>query len=445
MGGPTKGMDMWVLVMRPVIASILLVGVPFWIPVTEEAVWAKTEATVVPTVAAANAPATVWVSSTDETAASRGWLGVYVDRVPEPLAAQLDLQHRGLVVLNVQKDSPADRYGIEVHDVIISVGGKDVGGDINSLAGVIQAYKPGDRVGVVLLRSGREKTLEVEIGQRPADLDAHWKFEPMGRVEERIRTHGKIIGKGPGGKLFIKDLGDVGKSDLSEQIKVLVPHAGSQSTEIVIQGDRRMIRTTVKDDGSSIRIERESEGAIEVEREDKDGKRSEATYQNEDELRQADPEAYELFSKVDKDHVFHLDLDGLGISKDVTIDLDDLKGEMGDWKAEFEVHMQEAREAMERAREELQDTYRELAERFRDLPALNDGRSEQLPELWSRFLAGAHGKPRHSFKVLEDGSIEVRTRKGDSELVRTFQNESDFARRAPDLYEKYREVTADEE
>ena len=49
-------------------------------------------------------------------------------------------------------------------------------------------------------------------------------------------------------------------------------------------------------------------------------------------------------------------------------------------------------------------------------------------------------KPRNSFEVRPDGAIEVRVRKGDSELVQLYKNESDLRQRDAELYEKYQEL-----
>ncbi len=49
-------------------------------------------------------------------------------------------------------------------------------------------------------------------------------------------------------------------------------------------------------------------------------------------------------------------------------------------------------------------------------------------------------RPKHTFEVQIDGTIEVRIRKGDSVLVRRFEDEDDLARRSPGLYDKYEDL-----
>lgn len=80
----------------------------------------------------------------------------------------------------------------------------------------------------------------------------------------------------------------------------------------------------------------------------------------------------------------------------------------------------------------------------------DDGRSESFRALpFGMFMPhtgdghaffGRQPKPKHSFEVNEDGQIEVRIRKGDSELVRLYEDADDLADRNPKLFEKYQEL-----
>ena len=50
------------------------------------------------------------------------------------------------------------------------------------------------------------------------------------------------------------------------------------------------------------------------------------------------------------------------------------------------------------------------------------------------------GKPKHQFEVQADGTIQVKIRRGDSELVQIFADEDDLADRSPNLYEKFADL-----
>jgi len=73
----------------------------------------------------------------------------------------------GANVQQVVTGSPADQAGIQNGDVIKSIGGKQVQTS-DDLAAIIAAYKPGDKVSVVLTRGGSDKTVEVTLGTQPS-------------------------------------------------------------------------------------------------------------------------------------------------------------------------------------------------------------------------------------------------------------------------------------
>ena len=72
----------------------------------------------------------------------------------------------GILVNKVLKDTPAEKAGIQAGDVIVSVDGEEISraGDI---ARALRDHDEGDKVPVKVLRDGSERTLEVEIADRP--------------------------------------------------------------------------------------------------------------------------------------------------------------------------------------------------------------------------------------------------------------------------------------
>src|SRR5204862_628536 len=65
-----------------------------------------------------------------------------------------------VVVLGVISDSPAEKGGLKVGDVLVKVNDTKPA-DLNAVVKVIGALEPGKKVKVVDLRDGKEKTLEV--------------------------------------------------------------------------------------------------------------------------------------------------------------------------------------------------------------------------------------------------------------------------------------------
>ncbi|MEK6677377.1 MAG: PDZ domain-containing protein [Planctomycetota bacterium] len=472
--------------MKQFLLSLVLLGLPYWLPADEAYAFGDegcAQAIVVKQVGSGsdNEPKVFSVTSasggepqvitltgnagdepksftftTGGAASSRGWLGVSLDLVPDSLASQLDVDGQGVLVQNVVKDSPADRAGIQVHDVILSLNGNTVKG-IEGLTELMSTFKPGTRVAVVLLQGGQKRTVTVELGSR-ADVGAMtWKFdaEPNQRIEERIRTHGKIMGKGPGGEWFMKDLGNLGDLKfLPEQLRVMIPKDGNRSTQVFTHEGKTTVRVKVEDDGSTITVTQDDDGEIEVSRTDKDGNKSEATYANEDELKSGDPDAYELFSNNGKGMVFIQGGDGDGDS-DGNFDFDfdiDMDHDLGEWREKLEEGIKDAQEAIDRAHEEFEAAHRQMAEKMQSLHVpwakSPDGRSDAgqpAPLHHGAMLRHLGGRPTNSFQVLSDGKIEVRIRKGDSEIVRTFQSEADLQKRDPKLYQKYTDLNNAEE
>jgi serine protease Do len=99
---------------------------------------------------------------------TRGWLGVQIQELDADLAEALGADEEyGVLISDVTDGSPADAAGIEPGDVIVRVDGRMVD-DPRELSRRIALAGPGSRVQVGLLRDGRERELNVTLG----DLDA---------------------------------------------------------------------------------------------------------------------------------------------------------------------------------------------------------------------------------------------------------------------------------
>ena len=77
------------------------------------------------------------------------------------------------LVVEVTEDSPADRAGLRVGDIITAVDSEPLSEDV-SLSELIRAHEPGDEVELTVQRAGRERTITVTLGQDPNDRNAPW-------------------------------------------------------------------------------------------------------------------------------------------------------------------------------------------------------------------------------------------------------------------------------
>lgn len=100
----------------------------------------------------------------------RGWLGVTIQNLSEELAKSFGVNStKGVLVGQVQPDSPADTAGLKQGDIIVSISGNNVE-DVNQLKNKIAGTKPGSTVNILVIRGGKREAIDVKIAELPSDL-----------------------------------------------------------------------------------------------------------------------------------------------------------------------------------------------------------------------------------------------------------------------------------
>ena len=99
----------------------------------------------------------------------RGWLGVSVQDVApeEARGAGASGARRGVLVAGVERNSPAGRAGLRQGDLVIAMNGEAISTS-RALVRNVAALPPGQSMRLTVLREGREREVQVQVGRRPA-------------------------------------------------------------------------------------------------------------------------------------------------------------------------------------------------------------------------------------------------------------------------------------
>ena len=392
----------------------------------------------------------------DADAAKQGWLGVMISGTH----LDGDEETTAVAITKVLEDSPAEAAGLIDGDVIVSINGDLVEGNVSRSVELIKSREAGEDVDIVVLRDGAEKTLVATLGSRAdsaaATLELKLDGAIHGAIEDRIVTRGKMLTRDDDGNWVVTELGDLSEMpDLPDNIRMFVPKAGSRVIELQGDGESQTVTINIVRDDESVSIEQKDGGDIIVTRVDADGVETENIYADRDELQAADEEAYELFSRSGTHGSMHFfgdatDLDDEDFFFDTNgnefifkFDTDDFADHMIEWQEQFEESLGDADAHYEEALEHV-EALLERIEEGEGLPAmerLHQFRPLHMPKLDGGHAVAMHfGKPAYSFEVRPDGTIAATLRKGDTEVVQLFTDEDDLADRKPDLYEKYQKL-----
>ncbi len=373
----------------------------------------------------------VSVTSSDPNAPQpKVWMGVNLADPSEALESQLQIEG-GAVVVNVVKDSPAAQAGVQRFDVITAVDGQPI---INSTADVVRVlsnYEPGATVRVDLVRKAAPVSIHVTLAQRPAQpLEWSFDFAPDALVENNTFFHGKMLQRDDDGNWQMQDFGKLDPGGWQQ----FFPGQNSFSSSLYVDNDKKSVRILSNVNGVTLIVDERDDGTVSVKRVAAGGDTSETVYDNRDHLQAEDAEAFDLLTRT---HVqtspfgayaysFDPSLSGTALDEEATKRLEEAQKSMRDALQNFYV---------------LRSGGAAAGAGDPGVSIYNDAFKNAY--LWTyAHPFGQGGKPSYSFKVLDGGAVEVRIRKGDSEIVKQFSSDADMQRRSPDLYQRYRGVEA---
>lgn len=104
-----------------------------------------------------------------DRAAGKHWIGVHAVPIDDALKSHLNLEDR-LIVRAVLPDSPAAKAELAQHDILLKFGDRKIK-NLEDLLKAVSANKD-KAVKLVVLRGGKEVTIDIQPIDRPADIEA---------------------------------------------------------------------------------------------------------------------------------------------------------------------------------------------------------------------------------------------------------------------------------
>ncbi|MBU2596146.1 MAG: DegQ family serine endoprotease, partial [Planctomycetes bacterium] len=96
----------------------------------------------------------------------RGYIGIYGEDVSPEMAEMLGAKgHKGVLVDNIVKDSPAEKAQLQKGDIIIKKDGKTID-NWDNFRNEVAKIPPGQKITLTVVRDGKEKDVEVELAAR---------------------------------------------------------------------------------------------------------------------------------------------------------------------------------------------------------------------------------------------------------------------------------------
>jgi serine protease Do len=109
-----------------------------------------------------------------------GWLGVEIGEVSQEKATELKLPAvRGVMVTDVEPDSPAAKAGLKENDVILQYDGQTVEGAVQ-FRRLVRETPPGRKIDVVISRGGHTENVSIEL----ADRNAYYEKRMRGMMRD---------------------------------------------------------------------------------------------------------------------------------------------------------------------------------------------------------------------------------------------------------------------
>ncbi len=136
-----------------------------------------------------NAAKDILADLKDKGEVERGWLGVLVQEVTPELAESFGLKEAaGALLAEVFEGSPADKAGLKQGDIVVQFDGDKID-DHTHLSRLAAKAKPHSTINVVVIRNGKRKKIDVNIGLYPKD-----GIPRSGRQKDKSSKYEDVLG-----------------------------------------------------------------------------------------------------------------------------------------------------------------------------------------------------------------------------------------------------------
>ena len=107
-----------------------------------------------------------------------GYLGVHIQNLSDQLADYFKIKDgNGVLVTEVEEDSPAEKAGLKAGDIITKIDDKAVA-TASELSEAVRSYDPETKVAVSVIRDGKKKNLNATLAESEMNMwFAHHDFE----------------------------------------------------------------------------------------------------------------------------------------------------------------------------------------------------------------------------------------------------------------------------
>jgi serine protease Do len=164
---------------------------------------------------------------------TRGRLGVSIQEVNQALAESFGLKKlQGALVSSVEKDSPAERAGLQAGDVIVRIGDHEINRS-SDLPSQVAVLKPGATAKLEVIRNGSPKTLTATISEM--------KDKTVASAKDTSQKQGKLgVAVHPLAKEQQRELGIPGGL-LVENASGPAAKAGIQPGDIIVSANGKPV------------------------------------------------------------------------------------------------------------------------------------------------------------------------------------------------------------